>query len=149
MTAKEKIGAVYSRVSVEDPEEVEHGSLEQQGHLCRELANQLTARTGIPHRIRFRLIEKKGVSGGTTKREKYQQLLDLIRTRKIDFILAKEISRLSRSSKDFAELTELCTQTTKPELSAAPMFGHIIGFELFARDLIGYLPRSLVTREKE
>lgn len=100
--------AVYGRVSVEDAAQTEHGSLEQQGHMGREMAKQLTLSTGIPHRVTVMLIEERGVSGGTTKRPKYQQLLQLIQSGKIDAVIAKEISRLNRSTADFCQFMKEC-----------------------------------------
>lgn len=102
-----RIGLLYVRVSVLD-EEVEHGSPEQQTHMGHEIAKMLSERTGIQHIIRYVLIEEKGVSGGTTKRPKYQQLIELVVSGKVDFICSKEISRLSRSTRDFCDLMELC-----------------------------------------
>ena len=103
-----KIGALYARKSVES--NVEHGSPEQQTHMCLDLAKELTAKTGIQHKIKYILVEDGGTSAGTINRPKYQQLLTLIREKRIDFICAKEISRLSRSTKDFADLIDRCVE---------------------------------------
>lgn len=102
------IGALYARVSVDDAAQVEHGSLEQQRNLGLDHAIHLSRSTGIEHRIEHILIEDRGISGGTTKRPRYQELLKLVRDRKIDFVVAKEISRISRSTKDFCEFMETC-----------------------------------------
>ncbi len=105
-----KIGAVYGRVSVDEAAEVQHGSLEQQAHMGREQAEILSKSMGIPHLIKHELIEERGVSGKNTKRPKYQELLDLIRSQQIDFVVAKEISRLSRSTRDFCDFLNICKQ---------------------------------------
>ena len=105
-----KIGAVYGRVSVDEAAEVEHGSLEQQIHLGRELAQGLTMSTGIPHSVKYNLIEERGVSGKNTNRPKYQELITLIQSRQIDFVIAKEISRISRSTRDFCDFLSLCKE---------------------------------------
>jgi DNA invertase Pin-like site-specific DNA recombinase len=102
------IGALYARVSVDDAAQVEHGSLEQQRNLGLDHAIYLTRSTGIEHSVKYVLIEERGISGGTTKRPKYQELLKLVENRKIDFVIAKEISRISRSTKDFCEFMEMC-----------------------------------------
>ncbi|MBF0363234.1 MAG: recombinase family protein [Oligoflexia bacterium] len=101
-----KICAIYGRTSVAD--EVENGSLEQQKQMGIATAQRLSESTGIEHRVEYILIEDRGISGGTTNRPKYQQLLNLIRTHSIDAIFAKEISRLNRNTKEFFELIELC-----------------------------------------
>lgn len=105
---KIKIGALYGRVSVDEAAEVEHGSLEQQKHMGVDLAESLSRIHDSEYRIKYYLIEDRGVSGGNTNRPKYRQLLDLIRSRKIDFLIAKEVSRLCRSTRDFCDLMELC-----------------------------------------
>ncbi len=101
-----KIGALYCRVSTDELAEVQHGSLEQQKHMGIAMANQLTESTGIQHIVRHILVEEKGVSGGSYKRPKYQELLKLIEARKISFICAKEISRLCRSTSMFCALMQ-------------------------------------------
>jgi DNA invertase Pin-like site-specific DNA recombinase len=105
-----KIGVLYGRVSVDDAAQVEHGSLEQQEHMGREFVKQISERIGQRMEVPYILIEEKGVSGATTKRPKYQELLRLIISEKIDFIVAKEISRLNRSIEDFLQLMRLCQQ---------------------------------------
>lgn len=107
-----KIGAVYGRVSVDESAEVEHGSLEQQQHMGREFAEGLSATTGIPHLIKYNLIEERGVSGKNTNRPKYQELLSLVQSRSIDFVIAKEISRISRSTKDFCDFLNICKENS-------------------------------------
>jgi DNA invertase Pin-like site-specific DNA recombinase len=104
--------AIYGRVSVDEAAEVEHGSLEQQQHLCRDLAAQLSRMRDAEYRVDYILIEERGVSGGNTNRPKFQALLDLVRSRRIDAVLAKEISRIARSIKDFCEFMEVCRANT-------------------------------------
>lgn len=109
--SQSRVGAIYGRVSVLDTEnEIEHGSLEQQQHMGFEQAKYLSKNTGVEHTIKHVLIEDKGISGGTSYRPKYQELLKLISERKIDFVVAKEISRISRSTSDFCQFMTLCKQ---------------------------------------
>ncbi len=108
LTKTKKIGASYNRVSDDDSAFKEHGSLEQQEHMGRETAELLSLKTGIKHIIDYILTEDEGKSGGNTDRPKYQEMWNLIARRRIDFIVAKEISRLNRSMKDFCDLMEHC-----------------------------------------
>ena len=107
-----KVGAVYGRVSVDESAEVEHGSLEQQQHMGREFAEGLSATTGVSHVVKYNLIEERGVSGKNTNRPKYQELLSLVQSKNIDFVIAKEISRISRSTKDFCDFLTLCKENS-------------------------------------
>ena len=100
--------AIYGRVSDDEAANREHGSLEQQEHIGRALAEHMSATTGVLYKVSHLLIEDKAISGGTTKRPKYQELLQLIRQQKIDVVIAKEVSRVNRSVKDFCEFMQLC-----------------------------------------
>ena len=108
MNAIEELGAIYGRVSVDGAAEVEHGSLEQQVNLGREMAEGLTLSTGVKHVIKYSLIEDRGVSGKDTNRPKYQELISLIESQQISFVIAKEISRISRSTQDFCDFLDVC-----------------------------------------
>ena len=100
--------AIYGRVSDDEAASRQHGSLEQQLHMGKDLANSLTHATGIIHEVIYTLIEEKAMSGGTTNRPKYKELMSLIKNQKIDVVIAKEISRISRSVLDFCDLMQLC-----------------------------------------
>lgn len=104
-----KICGLYGRESVLD-ETIEHGSTEQQKYMGIAQAESLSQATGIQHVIKHFLIEEQGVSGKDNNRPKYQELLRLIRLRKIDVVLSKEISRLNRSVKDFCDFMGLCEE---------------------------------------
>lgn len=54
-----KFCAIYGRVSDDDATEVDHGSLEQQEHMGRAMAMQLTESTGIKHVVKYMLIQEK------------------------------------------------------------------------------------------
>lgn len=107
-SSTKRIGASYSRVSDDDSASKLHGSLEQQTHIAREAAEILSRQKGVAHAIEHVLVEKDGVSGGNTNRPEYQRLWNLIATRRIDFVIAKEISRLNRSIKDFCDFMDHC-----------------------------------------
>jgi DNA invertase Pin-like site-specific DNA recombinase len=95
---------IYNRVSHED----ELQSLESQVHICKEYVAHYASSKNVIIKITHILTEKAGLSGKNANRPKYQELLYLIETKQIDWIVAKELSRLSRSTQDFAKLIELC-----------------------------------------
>lgn len=103
-----RIGASYNRVSDDESASKENGSLGNQEFIGQEIADELTRKTGIEHKIEYVLTEEDGKSGGSTNRPQYQQLWDLVETRRIKFLVAKEISRLNRSIVDFCALMEHC-----------------------------------------
>ena len=108
MSGHIEYGAIYGRVSVDEAAEVEHGSLEQQVNLGKEMAQALTLSSGIKHKVIHSLIEERGVSGKDTNRPKYQELISLIESQQISFVIAKEISRISRSTQDFCDFLDVC-----------------------------------------
>ena len=64
-----KIGAAYSRVSVDESEEgQDNNSLKQQQNMAKEYAQSLSLRTGHKYQIKYFLTEEKGVSGKDTNK---------------------------------------------------------------------------------
>lgn len=96
--------AIYNRVSHED----ELQSLESQVHISKEHVTRYASSKNSTIKSIHVLTEKAGLSGKNANRPKYQELLYLIETKQVDWIAAKELSRLSRSTQDFAKLIELC-----------------------------------------
>lgn len=109
MTKQIKICAIYGRVSTDDPFKIDHGSPEQQEHLCREMARQLSTKD-VDYVVKYVLIEDRGLSGGNTKRPKFQDLCRLVDSGQVDVILSKEISRISRSTMDFCNFMDRCAK---------------------------------------
>ncbi len=142
-----KICAIYGRVSDEEAAGRDHGSLEQQEHMGRDVADQLSRQTGIKHLVKYVLIEKKGITGATTQRPEYQKLLTLIRTKAIDVVIAKELSRVNRSVKDFSVFLDLCQENNvrllfkgmdaDPTTAAGKMlFNMLASFAQMERDMV-------------
>lgn len=103
---QELVGACYSRVSTEQLASTDHGSLEQQRHLCDEWAAYLSKKTGVHHKIKF-YLEDAAMSGATEDRPGYQQLKVLIKERKIRFIIFKELSRATRDLRELLNFIAL------------------------------------------
>lgn len=119
--------ASYARVSTLGQTEdslgrrMEDGSPEAQRKKCEEYIRHLTSKTGISHHLLEHFYDE-GFSGSNVKRPAYQRLWQLIATGKVKCIVASELSRLSRSVKDFLELIAHCEK-----------YGvkvHIIGLDL-------------------
>ncbi len=82
------------------------GSPEVQNQRCRDHAEWLTKTSGRKYELIEQLTEIK--SAKDTSRPQYQRMLSLIKNRQINFVIATELSRLSRNTRDFLELVELC-----------------------------------------
>lgn len=103
---KELRVAIYARSSDSD----EALSLESQVTICKEHALLSAAIKKTEIIITHVLVEKVGSSGKDSNRPKYQELLYLIRAGFIDWVFAKELSRLSRNIGDFHNFMVLCQE---------------------------------------
>lgn len=109
-----KYGISYGRVSSLDKDDFNidgsrksDGSPEAQRLRCIDHMKYLSNRKGQEHQIIEHLIDD-GFSGKDTKRPAFQKLWDSIESGKISFVVATELSRLSRSVVDFLEFMEHC-----------------------------------------
>jgi site-specific DNA recombinase len=97
--------AFYIRVSTERQAKVEEGSLKNQEQMLRaELGRRNAQRPGWGGFVQSYVDE--GISAKTTNRPAFQRLMRDIELGKIDTVLFTELSRLSRSLKDFLNIFE-------------------------------------------
>ncbi|NUN07448.1 MAG: recombinase family protein [Bdellovibrio sp.] len=106
--SKIKRTGIYGRISVAS--DVEHDSREQQLHIGKAALKQLSIRKGVSYLPTHILVEENGISGGSTKRPKFQEMCSLIVANKLDAVWAKEVSRISRNLGDFCDFIKLCEQ---------------------------------------
>ncbi len=98
--------AFYIRVSSEEQAENPEGSIRNQEQRLRatvELKNNLEGDFGEVAGV----FIDRAKSGKDTNRPELQRLLNAIRRKEINLVMASELSRLSRSIKDFSEIWEL------------------------------------------
>jgi len=99
-----KIG-IYLRVSTEEQARIQDGSLVSQKKRLEEyVEGQCRKESGWGKVVDVYCDEAK--SGKNMNRPEFQRMLSDIRLGKINLILATELSRLSRSIKDFCEMWE-------------------------------------------
>ena len=70
----------------------------------------------------FKVYSDAGYTGANTNRPALQELLEDIKQRKIDIILAYKIDRLTRSPKDFYQLIEIFEQNNVSFISITERF---------------------------
>lgn len=110
---KTKKGVSYGRVSTleqafnQDGNRREDASPEAQRSRCADHIHFLNAKKNGNYQI-LEHISDDGFSGKNTKRPGYQRIWDLVSSNTIDFIVAAELSRISRSVIDFLELVSHC-----------------------------------------
>jgi len=93
--------AIYTKVSTEIQAEKEFSSCEAQEEKIRAFVKSQN------NWQVFKVYSDAGYSGANTNRPALQKLLEDIKERKIDIILAYKIDRLTRSPKDFYQLIEM------------------------------------------
>ncbi len=110
---KTKNGISYGRVSTfdqafnRDGARREDASPEAQRSRCADHVVFLNAKKGGNYKI-LEHISDEGFSGKNTNRPGYQKMCDLIASKTIEFVVATELSRISRSVVDFLELVSHC-----------------------------------------
>ena len=114
MTAKkEMIGVAYGRASNfdnllnSDGMRKDDSTIEAQETRARYYVEHLSQTSPAKYKL-LEFISDEGFSGKNTKRPGFQNLSRHIKSGKIQFIIATELSRLSRSVIDFLELVRLC-----------------------------------------
>ncbi len=96
--------AIYTRVSTEEQAENPEGSIKNQEERLREyvkLKNMVE-----PFGEVVAVFSDPGISAKNMNRPSFQKMLKAIECREIDLVLVTELSRFSRSTKDFAILQE-------------------------------------------
>ena len=110
---KIKRGVSYDRVSTLGQVVDVHGirredaSPDSQRKRCVDYVKFLSQQKGFEYKIIDHLSDE-GFSGKDLNRPAFQQMWDLISIRSIDFIVAAELSRLSRNVVDFLDLVSHC-----------------------------------------
>lgn len=108
-----KVGVSYDRVSTVGQVEDENGfrrqdaSPEAQRSRCLDHMKFLSQTKGCQFKI-IEHVSDEGFSGKDVNRPGFQRMWDLIATRSIDFVVATELSRLSRNVADFLSLVSHC-----------------------------------------
>jgi DNA invertase Pin-like site-specific DNA recombinase len=93
--------AIYTRVSTDIQAEKEFSSCEAQEEKIRAFV-----KSQDDWQI-YKVYSDAGYTGANTNRPALQELLEDIKERKIDIVLAYKIDRLTRSPKDFYQLIEI------------------------------------------
>jgi DNA invertase Pin-like site-specific DNA recombinase len=96
--------AIYTRKSTEEGLEQAFNSLDAQRESC---AAYILSQAGLGWRALAKHYDDGGISGGTMDRPALKDLLDDIKSGKIDVVVVYKIDRLTRSLMDFARIVEV------------------------------------------
>lgn len=96
--------ALYIRVSTEEQAENPEGSIKNQEERLKQIVRQRNENGGSNEIIG--VFVDPGLSAKDMKRPGLQRMLQAIRNREVNLVMVTELSRLSRSTKDFCEMWE-------------------------------------------
>src|SRR5258708_21184176 len=148
--------AIYTRVSTEHGLDQEFNSLDAQYDAASAYIKSQAHAGWTLIRSRY---DDGGYSGGATDRPHLQRLLDDIRSRKGDVIVASKCDSLTRSLADFAKLVELfdahgvsfvsVTQQFNPTTSKGRLtLNVLLSFAQFEREVTSKRIRDNITASK-
>jgi DNA invertase Pin-like site-specific DNA recombinase len=111
--------AIYTRVSTDQGLEQDFNSLDAQHDAS---AAYIRSQAHAGWTLTRSKYDDGGFSGGDTDRPALQQLLEDVRSRKVDVIVVYKVDRLTRSLADFAKLVELFDQHNVSFVSVTQQF---------------------------
>jgi DNA invertase Pin-like site-specific DNA recombinase len=111
--------AIYTRKSTDEGLDKDFNSLDAQREACAAyvLSQQHEGWSLLPE-----LYDDGGHSGGTLERPALQQLLDDVRSGKIDVVVVYKIDRLTRSLADFAKIVDVLDEVDASFVSVTQAF---------------------------
>src|SRR5215469_14164474 len=154
---RQKRCAIYTRKSSEEGLEQEFNSLAAQREACEAYIRSQQHEGWMLARTRY---DDGGFSGGTMERPALQQLLNDIRTGRIDIVVVYKVDRLTRSLADFARLVEIFDGHGVSFVSVTQQFNTtssmgrltlnvLLSFAQFEREVTGERIRDKIAASKK
>jgi site-specific DNA recombinase len=149
--------AIYTRVSTENGLEQEFNSLDNQREASEAYIRNQAHEGWKVIRDRY---DDGGFSGDSIDRPALAKLLEDVRARKVDVIVAYKVDRLTRSLADFAKLVELFDEHDVSFISVTQAFNTttsmgrltlnmLLSFAQFEREITGERIRDKVAASKK
>src|ERR1700745_3280776 len=148
--------AIYTRKSTEHNLDLTFTSLDAQREACEAYIKSQAHEGWTLVRDRF---DDGGLSGASLDRPALQNLLDQVRTRRVDIIVVYKVDRLTRSLADFAKLVDLFDEHEVSFVSVTQSFNTtssmgrltlnvLLSFAQFEREVIGERVRDKIAASK-
>ena len=112
--------ALYVRVSTEEQASIQEGSLKSQEQRLREFVETRNAQTTWGTVVG--VFIERGKSGKDTNRPELQKLIFGIQQKRYNLVIVTELSRLSRSTRDFCNMMDLFKKNDCKILSLREQF---------------------------
>ena len=149
--------AVYTRKSTDHNLDLEFNSLDSQREACEAY---IKSQAGIGWRLIPERFDDGAFSGASLIRPSLQNLLELIRLKKVDIIVVYKVDRLTRSLADFARLVELFDKNNVSFVAVTQSFNTtssmgrltlniLLSFAQFEREVIGERVRDKIAASKK
>ncbi len=149
--------AIYTRVSTDHGLEQDFNSLDAQREACEAYIKSQASEGWMLVRTHY---DDGGFSGGNLDRPALQQLLDAVRTNKLDIVVVYKVDRLTRSLADFAKLVELFDAQGVSFVSVTQSFNTttsmgrltlnvLLSFAQFEREVTGERIRDKIAASKK
>ncbi|MDP2619263.1 MAG: recombinase family protein [Hyphomicrobiales bacterium] len=149
--------AIYTRKSTEEGLEQDFNSLDAQREACEAF---IASQAGLGWHLVRKRYDDGGLSGGHMDRPALQQLLEDIRSRKIDVVVVYKVDRLTRSLADFAKIVEVfdahgvsfvsVTQAFNTTTSMGRLtLNMLLSFAQFEREVTGERIRDKIAASKK
>lgn len=149
--------AIYTRKSSEEGLEQDFNSLEAQREACEAYVRSQEHEGWklLPDRF-----DDGGFSGGNMERPALHQLIELVKSGKVDIIVVYKIDRLTRSLTDFAKLAEVLDRHGVSFVSVTQQFNTttsmgrlmlnvLLSFAQFEREITGERIRDKIAASKK
>ncbi|CAN5239774.1 hypothetical protein BH10PSE7_BH10PSE7_36100 [soil metagenome] len=149
--------AIYTRVSSDQGLEQEFNSLDAQREAC---SAYIRSQASEGWKALSKTYDDGGFSGGSLERPAVQQLLEDIRSKKVDIVVVYKVDRLTRSLADFAKLVELFDGHAVSFVSVTQSFNTttsmgrltlnvLLSFAQFEREVTGERIRDKIAASKK
>jgi DNA invertase Pin-like site-specific DNA recombinase len=148
--------AIYTRKSTEHNLDLAFNSLDAQREACEAYIKSQSHEGWrlLPHHY-----DDGGLSGASLERPALQQLLEAVRSGRVDIIVVYKVDRLTRSLADFAKLVELFDEHNVSFVSVTQSFNTtssmgrltlnvLLSFAQFEREVIGERVRDKIAASK-
>jgi DNA invertase Pin-like site-specific DNA recombinase len=149
--------AIYTRVSSDQGLEQDFNSLDAQREAC---SAYIRSQAPEGWKALSKTYDDGGYSGGSLERPAIQQLLEDVRSKKIDIVVVYKVDRLTRSLADFAKLVELFDAQDISFVSVTQSFNTttsmgrltlnvLLSFAQFEREVTGERIRDKIAASKK
>ncbi len=154
---KTLVCAIYTRKSSEEGLEQEFNSLHAQREACEAY---ISSQRHEGWRVSSAHYDDGGFSGGNMERPALLQLMDDIRSRRVDIVVVYKVDRLTRSLSDFAKIVEVFDGQGVSFVSVTQQFNTttsmgrltlnvLLSFAQFEREVTGERIRDKIAASKK